>query len=181
MFYGFQVLPTEAQDPSASGRMLCAHPALDQAGSISQFPSVPHLAHIELLAPDLCQLGRKPHCTSLVPAFRCCRLTHPHTIMLTCSWFAQTRAGIAWRKTLLVSSSWLIASGYEVKKTDTQTSYSELQLCFTSAGTEVPSHPCNCAHSSHSFTLMGNLVSYITHFSRFPVIQDSFFFHVLAP
>lgn len=85
VFYGFQVLPTEAQDPSASGRILCAHPALDQAGSISQFPSVPHLAHIELLAPDLCQLGRKPHCTSLVPAFRCCRLTHPHTIMLTCS------------------------------------------------------------------------------------------------
>lgn len=160
--------------------ILWANLALEQAGSNSQFPSVPCLAHVKLLAPDPCQLGRKSHCTSLVPAFRCCRLIHPHTIMLTHSWFAQTRAGMAWGKTLLVSSSWLIPSGCEVNRTDTQTSYTELQLCFTSAGTEVLFHPCNCAHSSHPFTLLGDLVSNITYF-RFPVMRDSFSFSVLAP
>lgn len=78
--------------------------------------------------PRSCQLGRKSHCTSLMPAFRCCRLTHPHTIMLTHSRFAQTRAGMAWRKTLLVSSSWLIPCGCEVNRSDTQTSCTELLL-----------------------------------------------------
>lgn len=101
-----------------------------------------------LLAADICQLCRRLQYTSLMPAFRCCRLTHPRTIKLTRSWFAQTRAGMAWGKTLLVSSSWLIPSGYAVNRTDTQTSYTELKLCFTSTGTKVVSHPCNYVHST---------------------------------
>lgn len=71
-----------------------------------------------LLAADTCQLRRKLQCTSLMPAFRCCRLTHARTIKLTRSWFAQTRAGMAWGKTLLVSSTWLIPSGCAVNRTD---------------------------------------------------------------
>lgn len=128
-----------------------------------------------LLAADICQLYRKLQYTSLVPAFRCCRLTHPCTIKLTHSWFAQTRAGMAWGKTLLVSSSWLIPSGYAVNRTDIQTSYTELKLCFTSTGTKAVSHPCNYVHYSDPFIFLEDLVSYVTYFSSYPVVGDSCF------
>lgn len=128
-----------------------------------------------LLAAETCQLGGKLQCTSLMPAFRCCRLTHPRTIKLTRSWLAQTRAGMAWGKALLVSSSWLIPCGYAVNRTDIQTSYTELKLCFTSAGVKVVSHPCNYTQHSDPFIFLEDLVSYVTYVSSYPVVGDFHF------
>lgn len=136
---------------------------------------------LSLLAAGPRQLRRELQRTPLPTASRCCRLAHPHSNKLTRLRFAQTGTGRAGGKTALVSSSWLIPGGCAADRADVPLSYTALQLCFTSPGTTAVSHPCNYVHCGDPFTFPEDLASYVTYFSSYPVVGDSFSSNILAP